>query len=565
MYAEVKGWAVVRVYDLSGVSGKTVWDHPEARAMREDIASGRVRALIFSKLARLARNTRELLDFADFFREHDAGLVSLQEAIDTSTPAGRLFYTMVAAMAQWEREEIAERVKVSVTTRAKLGKSLGGAAPYGYRWEDKELVLDETEAPVRALIYELFLEKRRIKTVADELNRRGHRTRRGAKFSGTTVRRLLKDPIAKGERRVNYTRSTGEGKHWEVKPEAEWETTEVPAIITEADFEQVQSILAGISAGRKPSKRVTYLFSGLVFCHCGTKMYRPSNMKKYYCRGCLNKLPEADMETVFASELKRFFYDPEEIATELAKAAGRIEEKRSLLRSMTEERRELQRQMDQLFQLYLDGGLDSAGFGERNRPLEARRRGIDEELPRLQGEIDALEIDQASAETVVSEAQSIYSAWPELTFEEKRAIVETIVDRIEVGDDAINIHLAYVPVSSSEDQSPGKAAREGDRQPHPPEAVVKGGRMNARAATPATRPGRASARRGRSSATSPRSAGRSSTGSTSTSRSRPSRSRPSAGGRTPSRARPSAGASWPPGTGRRRGSRGPRAAIATPS
>ena len=66
-YAEAKGWKVEEVYHLEAVSGKSVMDHPETQRMLRDARDGRITGLIFSKLARLARNTKELLEFSEIF------------------------------------------------------------------------------------------------------------------------------------------------------------------------------------------------------------------------------------------------------------------------------------------------------------------------------------------------------------------------------------------------------------------------------------------------------------------------------------------------------------------
>lgn len=446
-YAESRGWKVIEVYHLEAVSGKTVMGHHETVRMLKDIKSGHITGLIFSKLARLARNARELLDFADLFEKAGADLISLQESIDTSTPAGRLFYTMFAAMAQWEREEIADRVAASVPIRAKLGKPLGGAAPFGYQWQSGELIPNPQEAPVRKLIYELFLEHKRRKTVARLLNEQGFRTRNGSLFSDTTIERLLRDPTAKGVRRANYTKSRGDGRAWDFKPEKDWVLTEVESIVSEELWGQCNLILDERKTGRRPAKKPVQLFAGLVECACGKKMYVYIGSPKYVCTKCKNKIPIVDLEGIYYEQLREFFLAPDEIARYLSTADQMIHDKEEQLALLEREEKRVRAERDQVYELYIERKLDIGGFGERNDPLEARLRQLDDQIPRLQGEIDILKISYLSSDEVLHEAQDLYSRWPTLNFEQKRKIVETITSRIVVGQGEITIDLCYLPSS----------------------------------------------------------------------------------------------------------------------
>ncbi len=447
-YAESKGWHVREVYHLEAVSGKSVMGQQETERMLADIKAGHITGLIFSKLARLARNTKELLDFADLFREHDADLISLQESIDTSTPAGRLFYTMLAAMAQWEREEIADRVAASVPIRAKLGKPLGGQAPFGYQWHERKLILHADEAPVRKRIYELFAEHRRKKTVARLLNDEGHRTRGGSKFTDTTIDRLLRDPIAKGKRRSNYTKSLGDKKHWVMKSEEEWVYNEVEPIVSEELWEQCNRVLdARRKSGERPAKRAVQLFAGLTFCACGQKMYVPSNTPKYVCYKCRNKLPTSDLEGIFQEQLKGFFFSSTEIVEYLKAADELIKGKQELLQTLEKQRHKIRLSMDKLLRLYMEDGIGRDGFKRENQPLEERLRQLDEQIPQLQSEIDFLTIQYLSSDQIFTEAQNIYARWHDLEHKEKRHIIENIAQKIVVGKDEVSIELCYIPTS----------------------------------------------------------------------------------------------------------------------
>ncbi|RXK81165.1 recombinase family protein [Filimonas effusa] len=450
MYCKLNGWDVVTVYHLEAVSGKSVIDQPEALRMMKDVKEGRIQALVFSKLARLARNTRELLSFADYFNEHKADLVSLQEKIDTGTPAGRLFYTIIAAMAQWEREEIASRVAASVPVRAKLGKPLGGVAPFGYTWGDdpskKQLSIDENEAPIRKLMYEIFSRTKRKKATAKQLNELGYRTRKGERFSDTTIDRLLKDPIAKGIRRANYTKSRGDNKTWDLKPTSEWVLTECPSIVSEELWEECNAILEQQYKKRnKPGRQAKFLLSGIMQCTCHAKMYVYHGVDTYHCRKCKNKISVRDIDYVFEVQLKNFLFTDLEIDVYQKQTEMTINEKANLLNAAQVEIEDLTVRTTELLNMRLKKEISQEDFVRFYEPDNTRLKGLQRHTAELQGEIDALTVHLASSQTVLSDAKDLYNRWSDLEFSEKRTIVETITDEIIVGSDDIHIKLAYLP------------------------------------------------------------------------------------------------------------------------
>ena len=445
-YADAKGWNVVTVYRLDALSGKSIMAYTETKRMLADINSGVISGIIFSKLARLARNTKELLEISELFRHQSADLVSLAESIDTSTPSGRLFFTMIAAMAQWEREEIAERVAASVPIRAKMNKPLGGQASFGYAWVGKELQIDTKEAPVRKLLYDIFLKTKRKKATASELNALGYRTRNGSLFTGTTVERLLKDPTAKGIRRANYTKSLGEGKNWVIKPQSEWIEIPCPAVVSETIWNDCNCILEQQTKKRvKVGPRTVHLLAGYVFCPCGTKMYVFTETPVYKCKKCKLKISVADIDDIYHAQLESFLLTDTDLETLTSKSTGVIAEKEALLKTIQTQHAKLLKKTEEQMNLRIEGELSKEEFARFYKPLEQQLRQLEQQMPELEAEIDFLKIQYLSSDTIIQDAKDLYTNWSKLPFEEKRTVVETITERIDITADSIDISFSYLP------------------------------------------------------------------------------------------------------------------------
>jgi site-specific DNA recombinase len=449
-YAKSRGWQVKEIYDLAGQSGKAVVQHHEAKRMMKDVERGHITGLVFSKLARLSRNRRELEDFSDFFNKHNADLISLSEAIDTSTAGGRMFFHLLGVFAQWEREEITERVNASVLTRAKLGKSINGHSPYGYIWKERKLVIQPEEAAIRRKAYDLFLKYRRKGQVARELNSAGYRTHDGNIWRDTSILRILNESSAKGVYVFNTMRMTGTWRT-ETKPENEWGRAECPPIVSEELWNQVNQIIEEqLKAWKKPGKPPVHLFSGLAYCSCGSKMYVSANTPKYFCRKCRNKIPITDLENIVRQELKAFFGQPERIASHLQEADRNMTEKSALLETHKREIVKVREEMHQTHQLYLKQQISGDGFRDLYAPTEERLKQLQIELPKLEAEVDFLKVNKLSANDVLHESNSLHERWPSLPPEDKRKIVEAIIEKVVIGNGEIDITFSHLP--SSEEQ-----------------------------------------------------------------------------------------------------------------
>jgi site-specific DNA recombinase len=112
----------------AGFSAKTL-KRPGISGILEAIKAGQIQTLVVWRLDRLTRNLRDLLDLVECFDRHKVALVSVMEQLDTGSPMGRLMLSMLGAVAQWERESIAERVKLGIRHRKSLGGFTGGHVP----------------------------------------------------------------------------------------------------------------------------------------------------------------------------------------------------------------------------------------------------------------------------------------------------------------------------------------------------------------------------------------------------------------------------------------------------
>ena len=447
MYAKSRGWKVIKIYNLAGVSGKSTIKHKQTLQMFDDIRSGNIKGIIISSLSRLARNTSELLEYSKFFEENNASLISINESLDTSTSGGKFFYTLLSALSTYEREITYERQIASLNYRRKQGKFTGGMVSYGYKIIDAEVVINEEEAPIRRLIYDLFIEHQRMSTVARELNNRGYVTRKGKQWSDVTIRRLLKNTDAKGMRKCNYRGQLSKDNPSGLKPQSEWQYLPCPPLISEEKWDETNAIIKEQEKGsinKQPLNKRVHLFTSYLKCELGHKMTIKSKSNRYTCKECKYGIDKDDLEDVFLTRIKQFLISDEELSEYNKSNIEELELKSDEIEFAKTELLKLESKLDKLIDLNLKGEIPTNGFKKHYEPVFVRKENLEISIRNLEIEQKQLEQAKSSFQVIATKSIDFYNNWQNLDRGEKRYIVEAITNEIIFDNQTIIFKLKQI-------------------------------------------------------------------------------------------------------------------------
>lgn len=192
-YAESAGLELVTIETDAGISGKRMDTRPGlARAVDRACTEGGV--LLVYSLSRLARSTRDTLDVAAKLEAARADLVSLSEKIDTTGACGRMVFRMLAVLAEFERETIAERTRAALRHKRSIGEKCGGQTPYGFTVDRQSgrarLVPCIEEQRTIEQVRQLRADGLSLRGIADELTNRGVKPRSGGRWHPKVVRSM---------------------------------------------------------------------------------------------------------------------------------------------------------------------------------------------------------------------------------------------------------------------------------------------------------------------------------------------------------------------------------------
>ncbi len=466
------GWTVSpdHVFVDDGVSGITL-ARPGLDALRDAAALGELARILVLSPDRLARRYAHQVLLVEELQRFGRQVIFEREPL-AERPAECLLQQVQGIFAEYERTVILERLRRGRLHAARRGQ-VPSCAPYGYVYVPKAAgrpgrwrIQEEEAAVVRQMFHWLVDQELTLPAIVQRLNRREIPTPKGKKeWSRSTVSYILRNSAYAGIAYYNryqavptqkpylHHRPRGQKNGRQVRPEKEWIAIEVPAIIAPETFRLAQMQLArNRDRARRHNTKHRYLLRTLLVCGlCQHRLVGSTpkgQARRYVCpqrrhRNCSARPVDAELiEQTVWDTVEHLLRDPALLAqqyqaqqTPTAGTALAAEAKR-INRQMASLDRKLQR----LIAAYEVEAISLEELQQRRRRLDAYRQDL-EVCQRL---LERQRAEQMQAEQLLdsleSFCQTIEAALENPSFEDKRRILELVIDQIVVEEGQITIH-----------------------------------------------------------------------------------------------------------------------------
>ena len=200
-YAEVNDWKIFDYYVDDGISGKNLEERPEVTRLLEDVQKKKINNVLIYKLDRLTRSVKDLIYLIELFEKCDCTFNSQTEKIDTSNAVGRMFVKIIGIFAEFERENLAERVSFGYEQKTREGNYTNTNGVYGYDYivGKQKLVVNNLEKKLVNKIFDLYIEGKSYFKIAQLFNKENVPTKRGGNWSAATIKSIISNPLYIGK------------------------------------------------------------------------------------------------------------------------------------------------------------------------------------------------------------------------------------------------------------------------------------------------------------------------------------------------------------------------------
>ncbi len=420
-YCGIHDWNIYDYYIDDGYSAKDL-KRPDMQRLMRDLDKNLFDIVLVYKLDRLVRSVYYLNELLQEFMKSDIRFNSMTEHFDTSSANGRMMINIIGTIAQWEREVNSERTYDTMLHKHEKGQRNGGRAPFGYYLDaDGNLAIHEAEAKWVRWMFEAFHTKGK-KMITEVLNREKIKTRTGAYWNHSSVDYVVTNPVYYGALRWNYRTKQGNRTYEEIIVEGNH-----PAIVTKETYDEIKKK----RKDRKNSgwkSRTVYPFTSVLRCtRCGHAMHGGkrsradgSEHRFYKCSGRFEykicDMPVLAEDSIEEEFIKSLEYVPVETEAPDQQEIDTQEIKKEL--------KKIENRKANIKELFIDGDLTKKAYKEK----------IDAEIEKENALKRSLEISQETptSEIVNGLIESIKTKWHDITLENRKRIMTTIFDTIEI-------------------------------------------------------------------------------------------------------------------------------------